>query len=733
MTSFLSSSIARFGVRLLGLLLIVAVPAIAAPASRPAADLDAARLAGSASEPANWFTGGRDGNGTYHSPLARINDKNVGSLGFAWEHDLGAPRRGQEATPVVIDGVMYTSGTWGYVYALEAATGKLLWKYDPEANAQSARNPCCDLVNRGVAVWKGKVYVASVDGRLHAVEAATGKRVWVADTVVDHEMPYTSTGAPLIAGKVVVIGNGGSDMGKTGVRGYISAWDLETGQFAWRFYAVPAPSGPQEHPDLEAAAKTWDPRKPEHHGGGSPWDGLAYDADLDLVYFGTGNAAPYDLTDIGPTQFDALYTASIVAVKGGTGEYAWHYQAVPHDEWDFDTVQKFVLADLPFAGATRQVIMQASKNGFFYVLDRRTGELLAAKNYTYVNWTSGIDMKTGRPILTETANWHVAPKNVYPSWAGGHTWMPMSWNPSTRLMYIPVIDASNVWVDIARNGGQIKYIRGFFTVGGIMPDTAYDEAAYERLYGPLPPLDDLSRERDGHLVRELIRAWDPVAQKVVWEHETSGGARGYDGGTMSTAGNLVFQGRGNGELWVYAADSGKVLKVIPTGSHMMAAPSTFEVGGEQYVAVQAGYGGAGITVGPIPASSAASRHQNTNRIIAFKLGGGAVPLPPPLVIPPFTQAPAQTVSAEQITRGETLFVQECTRCHQFGPSVAPDLRKLSPGSHAGFKDIVLRGALAANGMGRFDDLLSEQEVEAIHVYLIDEARKGWEAQQQAAR
>ncbi len=708
---------------------------LAAPvfAARPPADVDSARLAAAAREPSNWFTGGRDGNGTYHSPLSRINEKNVDSLGFAWEYDLGAPKRGQEATPIVVDGVMYTSGTWGFVYALDAATGKLLWKYDPEATQQAARNPCCDLVNRGVAVWKGRVYVASIDGRLHAIDAATGKRVWVADTVVDHALPYTSTGAPLIAGKVVVIGNGGSDIGKTGVRGYISAWDLETGRFAWRFYAVPAATGPQEHPDLEAAAKTWDPRKPEFHGGGSPWDGLAYDPALDLVYFGTGNAAPYDLTQIGPTQFDALYTASIVAVKGSTGQYAWHYQTVPHDEWDFDTVQKFVLAELPVEGKTRQVIMQASKNGFFYVLDRRTGELLGAKNYTYVNWASGIDMKTGRPVLTETANWHIAPKNVYPSWAGGHTWMPMSWSARTGLMYIPVIDASNVWVDIANNGGQVKYIDGFFTVGGIMPDTAYDAAGLARLYGALPPLADLSRERDGHLVRELIRAWDPVAQKVVWEHETSTGARGYDGGTMSTAGNLVFQGRGNGELWVYAADTGKVLKVIPTGSHIMAAPSTFEVGGEQLVAVQAGYGGAGITVGPTPASSAASRYQNVNRIIAFKLGGGTVPLPAPLVVPPFTEPPAQTTTPGQLTKGETLFVQECSRCHQFGPSITPDLRKMSPVSHAGFKDIVLRGALSGNGMGRFDDLLSEQDADAIHAYLIDEAWKGWNAQQQAAR
>jgi len=375
--------------------------------------------------------------------------------------------------------------------------------------------------------------------------------------------------------------------------------------------------------------------------------------------------------------------------------------------------------------------MQAAKNGFFYVLDRKTGKLLAAKNFTYVNWASHIDMATGRPVVTAAADWYSSPKNVYPSWSGGHTWNPMSMSAQTHLVYIPVIDQPAVWVDLQHNGGRVKYIEGFFTVNGIYPDDTYDAAALKSLYGPLPDLQALRATRKVNLVRELLRAWDPVAQKIVWEHETSSGIRGYDGGVMSTAGNLVFQGRGSGELWVYAADSGKVLKVIKTGSHMMAAPMTYSVGGEQFVAVQAGYGGTAITVGPIPPSSAALKYQNTNRIIAFKLGGGAVPTPPARVDPPFEKPPAPTATQAQIDAGEVKFAEQCTRCHQFGPSITPDLRKLNAGLHAAFKDIVLRGQLAPLGMERFDDLLSDTDVDNIHAYLIDQSWAGYRQQQGA--
>jgi quinohemoprotein ethanol dehydrogenase len=714
-------------------LLLLVHAASASAATEPGA-VDAARLQAADSEPQNWFTGGRDQGGTYYSPLKSIDERNVKDLGFAWAYDLGTPLRGQEATPIVVDGVMYTSGTWGYVYAVDAATGRERWRYDPKADYPAARNPCCDLVNRGVAVWQGKVYVASSDGRLHALNAATGEKIWVTDTITNHKMPYSSTGAPQIAGDVVVIGNGGGDMGHGGVRGYVAAYDLRTGAFKWRFYTVPPAVGqPFENPELEAAAKTWDShRDAQYQGGGTAWDGFAYDPKLNLVYFGTGNAAPYDLRQLGPANLDGLYTASIIALHADTGRLAWYYQTTPHDHWDYDSTQKMILADLDIGGAARQVLMQASKNGFFYVLDRQTGKLLSAKNYTYINWASGVDLKTGRPMPTEQSDWYASPKNVYPSWAGGHSWNPMSYSGQTHLVYIPVIDVPSVFVDMQHNGGEVKFLDGFFTGNGIFADDSYDAGDLKRLYGPLPDLKDIKASRKVKPVRELIRAWDPLAKKTIWEHETSGGMRGYDGGVMSTAGNLVFQGRGSGGLWIYAADTGKVLKVVKTGSHIMAAPTTYAVNGEQYVAVQVGYGGTAIAEGPYPPDSAAVKYENTNRILALKLGGGAVPTPPARVNAPFDKPPPQTASAAEINAGEVKFIEECSRCHALGLSVTPDLRRLNAGLHAAFKDIVLRGALAPAGMERFDDLLSDQDAADIHAYLIDQSWIAYRAQEAAA-
>jgi len=696
----------------------------------PPGMVTAARVVNPDGEADNWLTLGRDRDGTYYSPLKSINDHNATQLGFAWQYDLG-DHRGQEATPIVVDGVMYTSGTWGFVYAVDAATGRELWKYDPHPDPAAARNPCCDLVNRGVAVWEARVYVVAVDGRLHAVDARTGQKVWDVDTIADHHYPYSSTGAPQIAGKVIVVGNSGSDMGKGGVRGYVSAYDLATGALKWRFYTVPpAPGKPLEHPELEAAAKTWDDhRDASFQGGGTAWDGFAYDPDLNLVYFGTANSAPYDGRQVGPKPMDHLYTASILALDATSGRMAWYYQTTPYDHWDYDAVQKMVFARLTIGGKPRDVLMQANKNGFFYVIDRKSGELLSAEPYATVNWASRVDMKTGRPVLSADGDWYKRPQNVFPSWAGAHTWMPMSFSRATGLVYIPTVDMPSIWVGLTANGGRVHFIDGYFTANGIIPDDAYDAAAIKDLYGPLPTLGELKAKRKGKLVREILRAWDPVAQKVVWEHETASGYRAYDGGVLSTAGNLVIQGRGNGELWIYAADTGAVLKVIPTGSHIMAAPITYAVNGVQYVAVQAGYGGTGISVGPIPDSSAATHYLNTNRIIAFRLDGPAVPTPMARVAEKFEVPPEQHVSSAVIRAGEVKFVEECSRCHQFGLNVTPDLRRLTAAQHAIFKDIVLHGAVAPTGMEKFDDLLSEADADAIHAYLIDEAWKAYKAQE----
>jgi quinohemoprotein ethanol dehydrogenase len=710
-------------------LLTALVLALVSLPARAAGDIDQARLKAVDSEPQNWLTLGRDQDQTYYSPLAKIDASNVSRLGFAWTYELGT-ERGQEATPIVVDGVMYTSGTWGFVYAVDAATGKELWTFDPQADPRAARNPCCDLVNRGIAVWKGKVFVASVDGHLHAIDAKTGKQIWDADTIIDHQQSYSSTGAVYMAGDLAVIGNSGADMDKGGVRGYVSAYDSETGKLKWRFFTVPgAPGQSYENPALAIADKTWDPhRSTDYKGGGTVWDGFAYDPDLNLVYFGTANAAPYDLRQLGPAQGDALFTASIIALHADSGNLAWYFQTTPGDHWDYDAVAKLILTDLKIGGMDHHAIMQANKNGFFYILDRQTGKLLSARNYAYVNWASGIDMQTGRPILTPQADWYSEPKNVYPSWAGAHTWPAMSFDPKTALVYIPVVDTPAVWVNLPGNGGRVKFINGFFTTNGIFPDDTYDAGALKPDFGPLPDLKTLQATRTVKLVRELLLAWDPIAQKEIWEQETSSGVRGYDGGVMSTAGNLVFQGRGSGELWVYAADSGKVLTEIQTGSHIMAAPMTYAVNGEQYVAVQVGYGGTNIAGYTIPPSSAAAKYENVNRIIAFELDGGEVPRPEPRSDEPFPKPPPNTGTAQQIERGEIKFVEQCSRCHVFGPSVTPDLRKMPPEVHAEFKNIVLKGEFGPLGMERFDDILSEADVDAIHAYLIDQAWQSYKRQ-----
>jgi quinohemoprotein ethanol dehydrogenase len=684
-----------------------------------AGQVDEARLRASDREPENWLTIGRDRSEGYYSPLTNIDEHNVARLGFAWDYDLGT-YRGQEASPLVVDGVMYTSGTWGYVYALNAATGQELWKFDPMVHGQAGRYPCCDLLNRGVAVWEGQVYVAAVDGRLFALDATTGAKRWEVDTIVDHTLQYSSTGAPQIAGHAVVIGNGGGDMGIGGVRGYVSAYDLKSGKLMWRFFTVPgAPGAPFEHPELEAAARTWDPqRKPEYHGGGTVWDGMAYDPDLNLLYIGTGNAAPYDSRQRGRVRQDNLFVASIIALNADTGRMAWYYQATPGDEWDYDAVQKFVLADLKIEGATRKVLMQANKNGFFYVLDRANGKLYSARNFATVTWAARVDMKTGRPVLAPAAEYHNGPVLTYPSVLGAHTWPPMSFSPRSGLVYIPVNEAPNVFVDLAHSGGSVDFLDGFFTINGIIPDKAYDPKSLESVFGKLPSYD--SKRRRAPDVHNVLRAWDPIAQKTVWEKKTSDGYSVWDGGILSTAGNLVFQGLANGDLCAYTADHGRPLHCVPTGSHLASAPITYSVAGVQYVAMQAGYGGVAIYA-PIPPTTIASKYMNVNRIIAFRLDGGPVPKPPLRVEPPVALPPQNLASAQTIHQGERLFTTYCSRCHVFGPSITPDLRRIDPAVRARIKNIVIEGERAPNGMGRFDDVLSESDVNAIGAYLLDQA------------
>jgi len=664
-----------------------------------------------------WLENGRDSGGTYFSPLTDVNRADVRHLGFAWAYALGT-RRGLEATPLVIDGVMYAAGNFGRVYSLDAATGKLLWTYDPQIDGRWARYACCDAVNRGLAVWRGRIYVGSLDGYLHAIDAATGKRIWKVDTLIGRarHVPYTITGAPLIAGGVVVIGNAGSDF--KGVRGYVSAYDLRTGALKWRFFTVPRDPrlGPQDQPQLRRAVATWGPHyRWKFAAGATVWDGMAYDPALKLVYIGTGNASPY-----GRQGGDDLYAACIIAIHADTGAMAWYYQVVPGDEWDYDSTQKLILTELAIGGEQRKVVIQASKDGFIYVLDRATGALISASPFAYFNWTRGLDLQTGRPIPNPHADYADKPRLISPSMAGAHSWQPMSYSSGTGLVYIPAQEAPMVYIDAARRPAGL--IEGNFTVGGLFPED-YDPASLEDLFGPLPSMAVLTEDAKGGVPRSIgvLKAWDPVRRKLIWQRRLT---TFWNGGVLSTAGGLVFQGDAAGFLNAYDALTGERLAHIEIGTSIMAAPMTYRVGGVQFIAFMAGYGGGTGLFSPFPEGTAAYRYGNEGRIVALRLGGPAIPKPAAAFDEPWRRPPAREGTPARIARGAILYNRFCGRCHVFGRGELPDLRRFVAVRGSIFDRIVLGGVLASQGMGRFDDVLSKDEVAEIHAFLVD---RSWDA------
>ena len=540
----------------------------AAPAkARPAADVDDARIIKADQEGHNWMSHGRSYDEQRHSPLKQINTANVGKLGLAWQFKLDVDR-GTEATPIVVDGVMYTTGAFSIVYALDARSGELLWKYDPQVEKAVAGKGCCGPVNRGVAVWQGKVYVGAYDGRLIALDASSGKPVWSTQTV-DSSQNYTVTGAPRIIKGQVIIGNGGAELG---VRGYVSAYDAGSGELNWRFYTVPGdPAQPPEDAAMKLAKPTW--FGDSYHqggGGGTVWDSMAYDPELDLLYIGTGNGSPWNIKYRSEGKGDNLFLSSIVALRPQTGEYVWHYQTTPGDTWDYTATQHIVLADLQINGKLRKVAMQAPKNGYFYVLDRKTGELISAKNFVPTNWASHVDLKTGRPVLTGEADYSSEPKLVTPSAFGAHNWQPMSYNPETGLVYIPAQITAMLYEDF----GQRPAVAPNLWNVGVAPLRLPDDAAALAAIG----------EQSGG----VLLAWDPVTQQARWEVPYDAP---WNGGTLSTAGNLVFQGTADGRVVAYGADSGELLWQSPANTGVIAAPMSYSVDGEQYVSFMAGWGG----------------------------------------------------------------------------------------------------------------------------------------------
>jgi quinohemoprotein ethanol dehydrogenase len=666
-----------------------------------------------------WPTAGGDAGKSHHSQLADITAANVEGLGLAWAADLGT-RRVLEATPVEIGGILYTSGVAGRAYAFDAATGKELWRFEPAVNMQVNRYACCDMGNRGVAVARGKVYVSALDGWMYALDARNGKIVWKTDAVVDRTRGYTSTGAPEVAGNVVVIGNGG---GEYDVRGYVSAFDLDTGQLKWRFWVVPRDPklGPQDQPDLERAVKTWDPHSRWDIGaGGAPWDAINYDADTGFVLVGTGNGDPYDTGKRSPSGGEQLFLSSIVALDAATGRLKWFYQETPRDSWDYEATAPMILTRMQIDGAERPVVIHAPKNGFLYILDRRDGKLLRANPIVRTNWATSVDLKSGLPAMDpEAADYGAGPKIIFPATPGARNWYPASYDPQSGLYYASVLDMGNL---MFTTPGQKPYTPRVLNNDAALIFSTDIEAALPSLPAPiqsavkaLPAFAEVQRRP---YVSEL-RAIDPLTGRTAW----AVAMRGWQdrGGVLTTASGLLFQGSIDGSLRVFDMRSGGLLKSIDTGTSILAAPMTYRLNGVQYIAVMAAWGGGGYPF--VPQYSAAYKRGNAGRILVFKLGGGAVPIPPelpPLEVAPPPPAQQPGVTPALLAQGRGLFFHDCILCHaNQHRSVTPDLRRMQAGTHQAFNKIVLDGALLANGMPRWDDELKPADADAIHAYLID--------------
>ncbi len=648
----------------------------------------------------DWIKHGLNNAEGRYSQLSDINTENVGGLSLAWYFDYPT-NRGMETTPLVRDGVMYSTGSWSMVYANDAVSGELLWLFDPKVPREWALHACCDVVNRGVALQGDNLFFGTLDGRLISLQASSGKLRWDVQTT-DTSLPYTITGAPRIANNKVIIGNGGAEYG---VRGYVTAYNLDDGEMAWRFYTVPGnPEKPFEHPAMERAAKTWGGGPWwEIGGGGTVWDSMAYDEELNLLYIGVGNGSPWNREIRSPDGGDNLYLSSIVALNADDGSYVWHYQTTPGDSWDYTATQHMILADIQIDGSERQVIMQAPKNGFFYVLDRKTGEFISAQPYGLVTWASHIDPNTGRPVEADGARYEDAPAPAFPAPYGAHNWHPMSYSPDTGLVYIPVQDIPHVYAQ----DEDFVHRPGFWNTGT------------DALYALLPS-DPVERKSTIDMVKGYITAWDPVAQKERWRFAHEGP---WNGGMLSTAGNLLFQGNAEGQLVAYSADKGDPLWQFEAQTGIVAPPVTFRSGGEQYIAVAAGWGGTyALTAGNDDNSGP---RPNYSRLLVFKLGGqAALPAAPQRPAKLLFTPPPLEATPEQVAQGLRLFHTYCMVCHgaeAIAGGTPPDLRAISPETRANWDAIVLGGMHWQKGMVGFSKALSKDDSDNILSYVTQRA------------
>jgi PQQ-dependent dehydrogenase (methanol/ethanol family) len=688
--------------RLLGLTLMATLALGAGTEPQGGAAVDAKRLIAADQDPGTWMSTGRTYAEQRYSPLDQINGATVGKLGLAWYAQFDTDR-GQEATPLVVDGVLYTTTAWSKVYAFDAATGAPKWSFDPNVPGQRGFSACCDVVNRGVAAWQGKIYVGTLDGRLIALDARTGKQLWSVVTV-DQSKPYTITGAPRVIKGRVMIGNGGAEYG---VRGYLSAYDADTGKLDWRFYMTPNPQG---KPDgaasdqvlAQKAATTWSDGVWKHSGGGgTPWDAMAYDPDLDILYVGTGNGSPWNHKLRSGGKGDNLFLSSILALKPETGQYVWHYQTTPGESWDYTATQHIILADLKIDGQTRKVLMQAPKNGFFYVLDRATGKLISAKNYIAVNWAKSIDLATGRPVENPEARYLNKPAIVMPAPFGGHNWQPMAYDPKNGLVFIPAMEVPFGY----GNDPYFTYRDGGWNVG------------IDYMLTSLPADRSQIPAIRAALKGELI-AWDPVKQEARWtvRHEYF-----WNAGVLATAGGLVFQGSAEGKIRAYDSANGQEDWSYDAGNGVIAAPMTYSINGTQYLAVMAGYGGAA----PLASSEyLPNQPRKLGRLLVFKLGGSAV-------APAFVKTLRPSIDVAALSSngnpalGVRLFQSNCSVCHSANASGEFVVNlKTSPiiASDENFLAVVRDGALAHQGMVSFAKYLKPAQIEDVRAYLISEAK-----------
>ncbi len=656
--------------------------------------VDSQRIQANGKQGSDWLSYGLDYAETRFSPLKLIDASNVNRLGLTSSIEIGSVR-GLEATPLVVDGIMYVTAPWSVVYALNIRTGTKLWTYDPKVPKAYGVNACCGVVNRGVALYQGSVFVGSLDGRLIALDAATGELRWQVNTIGEEGKPYTITGAPRVFDGTVLIGNGGAEYG---VRGYVTAYDAATGEQKWRWYTVPGdPDQPYENDAMRQAASTWDPsgRYWEVGGGGTVWDSIVYDPELKLIYLGVGNGSPWSHKLRSPGGGDNLFLASIVALDWETGEYVWHYQETPADNWDYTSTQSIILSDLEIDGQLRKVLLHAPKNGFFFVVDRSNGQFISAQNFVDVNWATGYDAQ-GRPIEVAASRGSESFDSV-PGPNGAHNWHPMSYNTDLGLAYIP---AQNLPLNLTEDPDW-EYQQN--KLGDLASGTGWNIGF---TVNKQPP----SSEPFGRLI-----AWDPVAQKEVW-HVDHATAR--NGGTLTTAGNLVFQGTGNGQFLAFDARTGETLWSINLGGGIIAAPITYQMDGKQYLSIAAGWGGASGQ------SSRATDYRNPGRVYTFALGADSefpenIPYQSDPLLSGIDYDPAL------VPQGTLLYVSNCAICHGIpGKNTGGSIRNLGYINKAVIEQLdtlVLNGAFIPRGMPDFSGKLSAEELTMIKAFILNTA------------